>query len=80
MMMNWNGGMMNFGIGMGLFGWLLQIALFAAAIYLIAVLIKRVNHPDHADDSKAETILKERFARGEISEEEYRKMKQVLHD
>ncbi|SFG93307.1 SHOCT domain-containing protein [Sporolactobacillus nakayamae] len=79
-MMGWNGGMMNgYVIGMGFIGWLVQLALFIAVIYLAFVLIKRVNNKSE-DTNRYELILKERFARGDITEEEYNKMKKVLHD
>jgi Predicted membrane protein len=78
-MMGWNGGMMGYGIGMGIFGWLLQLVLFALVIWLIITLILRTaHHPDSESGSKAEAILKERFAKGEITEEEYEKMRAVL--
>lgn len=79
-MMGWNDGMMSgYGIGIGLIGLLFQLALFIGLIYLVVVLIKKVNHPSN-DSDHAEAILKERFARGEITEEEYKQMKKVLHD
>ncbi|MCI1882746.1 MAG: SHOCT domain-containing protein [Sporolactobacillus sp.] len=80
-MMGWHGGMMGgFGIGLGLIGWLIQLALFIAVIYLAVVLIRRVTErpPEPNQSESWETVLKERFARGEISEEEYNKMKNVL--
>ncbi|RYM06089.1 hypothetical protein EWH99_04355 [Sporolactobacillus sp. THM7-7] len=77
-MMDWNGGMMSgFGIGMGFF-WLVQLALFIAVIYFAVILIKKVNHKSDTDQP-GESVLKERFARGEITEEEYKKMKKILH-
>ncbi|RYL87524.1 SHOCT domain-containing protein [Sporolactobacillus sp. Y61] len=80
-MMGWNNGMMNgFGIGMGFIGWLLQLALFIALIYLAVVLVKKVNHHHSGNSDHAESILRERFARGEITEEEYEKMKRILHE
>jgi putative membrane protein len=79
-MMGWNGGMMNgYVIGMGFIGWLVQLALFIAVIYLAFVLIKRVNNKSD-NHNQSEAILKERFARGEITEDEYQKKKKILHD
>ncbi|MDD9149177.1 MULTISPECIES: SHOCT domain-containing protein [unclassified Sporolactobacillus] len=76
----WNGGMMG-GWGFGL-GWLLQLLVFVVVIYLAFILIKRLNVPSNADrrENRSEDILKERFAKGEITEEEYKKMKEVLKD
>lgn len=78
--MGWNGGMMSgFSIGMGWLGGLVQLLLLIAVIYLVVLLIKKVN--DKSDtDRQVESILKERFARGEITEDEYYKMKKILHD
>lgn len=79
-MMGWNSGMMSgFGLGMGFIGWLVQLSLFIAVIYLVVTLIKKMNH--HSDTNKqGYAILKERFARGEITEDEYKKMKKILDD
>ncbi|MFT8311272.1 MAG: SHOCT domain-containing protein [Sporolactobacillus sp.] len=78
--MGWNGGMMNgYVIAMGFIGWLVQLALFIAVIYLAFFLIKRVNSKSE-DTNRYELILKERFARGDITEEEYNEMKKVLND
>ncbi|MET1248200.1 SHOCT domain-containing protein [Sporolactobacillus sp. STCC-11] len=79
-MMGWNGGMMNgYVIGMGFIGWLVQIALFIAVIYLAFALIRRVNNKSE-NTNRYESILKERFARGDITEDEYNKMKKILHE
>jgi putative membrane protein len=78
-MMGWNGGMMyGFGAGMGLIGWLVQLALIVALIYLAVILIRKLTGSAN-ESKKSESILKERFARGEISEEEYERMKKILH-
>ncbi|WP_239984897.1 SHOCT domain-containing protein [Sporolactobacillus pectinivorans] len=82
-MMGWYGnGMMNgFGIGMGLVGWLVQLLLFAAVIYLVIILIKKLlNQPQPPATDKSQAILNERLAKGEITEEEYRKLKNLLHE
>lgn len=77
-MMGWNGGMMG-GWGFG-FGWLLQLLFFIVVIYLVVILIKKLNGTSNSEkrDDHSEEILKERFAKGEITEEEYKKMKEVL--
>lgn len=79
-MMGWNSGMMSgFGLGMGFIGWFVQLSLFIAVIYLVVTLIKKMNH--HSDTNKqGYAILQERFARGEITEDEYKKMKKILDD
>lgn len=78
-------GMMS---GIGVFGILfaiLQLLFWAGIIYLIYRVIKKINLSDtpktfseNHDDSLR--ILKDRFARGEISEEEYKRMKDILSD
>ena len=90
--MMWNGyGMMNeYGMmgGFGIFGiifFLLHVLFLVAVIYLIFVAIKKLNlkdghnRPIEEKDNSIQ-ILKERYAKGEISEEEYKKMKDNLTD
>ncbi|PWI54694.1 hypothetical protein BM613_13680 [Sulfoacidibacillus thermotolerans] len=72
-------GMMGGWGGFGLIGLIFQIAALIAIVYLVmyAVRFFSGNHrSSHADD--AQKILAERFARGEISAEEYRSMKEQL--
>ncbi|RYL92310.1 hypothetical protein EWI07_09735 [Sporolactobacillus sp. THM7-4] len=79
-MMGWNGEMMGgWGIGPG-FGWLIQLLFFIVIIYLAFILIRKLNNIPESEkkENRAEEILRERFARGEITEEEYKKMKEVL--
>lgn len=79
-MMGWNDGMMSgFSIRMGWLGGLVQLLLLIAVIYLVVLLIKKVNDKSETG-RQVESILKERFARGEITEDEYNKMKKILHD
>lgn len=67
--------MSGFG-GVGMFLWmLLQWGLLIAGIYLLIRWISRDN--DKGEDP-ALHILRERFARGEISEEEYNNKKRTL--
>jgi Predicted membrane protein len=78
-MMGWNGGMMGgYGIGLGIIGWLVQMGLIVALVYFVFILVRKATHSS-TDNNQAEQILKERFARGEISQEEYQKMKEILH-
>lgn len=62
--------------GMGAWGWLpmlvmmlLWIALLAVAVAAIYWLLKKATDDTRGD---AESILRERYARGEIDEDEYR--------
>lgn len=71
--------MMGYGYGMGWLGMLVPFMLIVGIVYLIIYLLKR----DDASGAKstkngAEAILAERFARGEIAQEEYERMKAVL--
>ena len=73
------GGFGNFGFGW--FGWIFQILVLAAVIYLVFYAVRSFspNHKHHVSSSEqALQILAERFARGEISAEEYKAMKEQL--
>jgi putative membrane protein len=76
--------MMGFGFGMGGFGliWMLLfwVGLVALAIWLVSLLfpaVRNTNEPDHEPVSARE-ILKARYARGEISKDEYQEMLQTI--
>lgn len=66
-------GGMGFGWGFGLIIWLL---LLVGIIIGIKWLVSSSGNGVHAPT--AMEILKQRYARGEISEEEYRKMKKEI--
>lgn len=78
-------GMMS---GIGVFGIIfaiLQLLFWAGIIYLIYRVIKKINLSESPrqfmeNQDYSLKILKERFAKGEISEEEYKRMKDVLAD
>jgi len=81
---NWGAGLPfglnNFFMGFGPFGGLLSLAFFILIIYLIAKLVmslfsKSTANPDRQDSL---TILKNRFAKGEITQEEYNRMREIL--
>jgi len=67
-------------------GWLLgplMMLLFLAAAVAIVVLVLRwlgVGGPVGGQDDSALRILEERFARGEIDEEEFRQRKRALEE
>ncbi|MFO7816623.1 MAG: SHOCT domain-containing protein [Thermodesulfobacteriota bacterium] len=76
----WGPGMMPFG-GMGM----IIVLIFAA--FLIIVLLRVLRNlpaPSRYNEASAEDspmdILKKRFARGEINEEEFNKMKKKIED
>lgn len=53
-----------------------HIIFFLLLILLVYLIVKNSNINKDSDSS--EEILKERFARGEITEEEFKKMRKVL--
>ncbi len=73
-MMNWG----NYGWGMG-FGWIYMIVFWALVILGIAYIIKLIAGREVKDGKEsALDILKKRYAKGEITKEEYEKMKDDL--
>ncbi|WP_349407492.1 SHOCT domain-containing protein [Pseudalkalibacillus sp. SCS-8] len=73
-----NGGMM----GGGFFGYGILFILIILAIIFITVWMFR-SKPKHREDHSSETsheTLKRRLAKGEISEEEYDRMKRKLEE
>ncbi|GAA4759143.1 SHOCT domain-containing protein [Citricoccus nitrophenolicus] len=85
--------MMNGG-GMGGLGlmWVFGLLVLAGVIVLVVVLVTTLSGrssntgaPDHgrapgADPGRGREILQERYARGELSAEEYRERLQTLED
>ncbi|MEJ2695871.1 MAG: SHOCT domain-containing protein [Candidatus Sulfobium sp.] len=65
-----------YGWGMG-FGWIMAIAVWVLVILGIIMLIKSVAGSGTHDggEESALDILRKRYARGEINEEEFRKIK-----
>lgn len=80
MMMMWgNGGPGMFGwIGMGL-GMILNLGIVILIIYFMARVFSRGGFVNNNISSNAIEILKERYARGEIDEDEYHKRLEVLN-
>ncbi len=62
------GGMMGFGIGFMMIFW----------VILLVIIIYGLGDRGRAKEKSAREILDERFARGEITPEEYRRMKETL--
>ncbi len=74
-MMHWFG---NYGMGMGMgFGWIVMI-IFWCIIILLAMSIWKRNNAD-GQETAAE-ILKKRYARGELSREEFARMKKEINE
>jgi putative membrane protein len=74
-MMHWG----DYGWGMG-FGWLFMIIFWALVILGVVYIFKMISERSRLAE-KGETaldILKKRYAKGEISKEEFEKMKNDL--
>lgn len=72
--MYWGG----YGCGMG-FGWIFMIILWALLILGIVYLIQNIAKGSRKEDNEMPIdILKKRYAKGEITKEEFEKMKDNL--
>lgn len=81
-MMGW-GGYGGYGIGMGIVGGLFMLLFWGLIIIGLVLLVRWLwNQPRHGTSSGGIEapldILKRRYARGEITKEEYDRMKQDL--
>lgn len=73
-------GYYNFGYGMGFYGWIMMVLFWAAIIWLIVWLVRQNSHQETRPEKQTPTdILKERFAKGEISKKEFDEMKKELN-
>ena len=78
----------NFGFGMmngfgGVFMILLWIVIIGLGVWLISGLVSRTNSQPPANLPPAESaldILKKRYARGEITKEQFEEMRHTLND
>ncbi len=75
--------MMN-GMGGMWFGWLFWLVIIVLIAWGVITVVNssrsRGNGPHFSPDNDALDILKKRYARGEISKEEFEKMKKDLLD
>lgn len=74
-MMGW-----NMGWGMGV-GWIMMIAFWGLVIFGIVALVKWTSgqgQPGNRPTESSVEILRKRYARGEITEEDFRRMKDNL--
>lgn len=75
--------MMGYGMGYGMggFGWLFMILFWVLVIIGIVALVRWLpGGGGGASGNRALEILKERYARGEIDEEEFRKRARDLRE
>lgn len=69
------GGMMGFGMG---FGAIIMLLFWGAIIWLVISLINAGTKKSEETPESALTILKKRYARGEITREQYLEMETEL--
>ncbi|AEX86447.1 putative membrane protein [Marinitoga piezophila KA3] len=79
-----------FGLGYGWYGWIEMILVGVVIFAVIYLLIKGLTRKDNYRDAyyvsggtqknKALEILKEQFARGEISEEEFLRKRKLIEE
>lgn len=81
-MFNCNWGFMSgfgHGFGMGGFGFLFNILIIGLIGYLVFKIIQRLGRPDgKRDRSDSLEILKRKYANGDITTEEFRRMREIL--
>jgi putative membrane protein len=72
-------GYCDFGYGMGFFGWIFMVLFWAGVILLIVWLVRQNSNQENRTERRTPSdILKERFAKGEISKKEFDEMKKEL--
>jgi putative membrane protein len=73
-------GIGKYFMGFGPLGGLLSLLLFILAIYLIFTVVRSFipNSKAISDKNDSLRILKNRLAKGEITQEEYRRMHEIL--
>jgi putative membrane protein len=76
-------GMMGWGYGMGWFGWIFMIVFWIAVIGGVVLLVRWIGLPTDKgrgpqSQESALDILKKRYAKGEISKEEYERIKKDI--
>lgn len=67
---------MMWGYGFGWFGWLMMLAVWVLFVAGVVWLVRNLATP--GSDYGARRILDDRFARGELSAEEYEQRRRVL--
>ena len=78
----WGGPMMGGGWGLGIFGGIISLLFWVAVAVVIVYLVKHLmygsRHHGGAWGESAEDVLKKRYAKGEITKEQYAEMKKEL--
>lgn len=63
------------------FGWVFMLVFWALIVWGVVALIKGFNNSDHhnkQDEDKAFSLLRERYAKGDLSKKEYEEKKSDL--
>lgn len=76
-MMNWGSGV---GAGWMIFGWLMMIIWWAVIIGAVVLVVRALTRNANGDSAShaALDILKERYAKGEITKKEFQEMKKEV--
>ena len=77
-MMQWWGGNYGMGFGGGIFMILFWVLIFLGGFYLVKILMGGGSGTDKPRGETAREVLEKRFARGEISKEEFEEAIEVL--
>ena len=73
------GGMMGYGMGFGMgFGVIIMVLFWGAIIWVVISLINAGTQKSEDTSESALTILKKRYAKGEITKEQYLEMEKEL--
>ena len=64
--------------GWGIWGWLMMPLFWGGIILLVVWLVREVSGTNSSQSNRALEILKERYAKGEISQEEFEAKKKDL--
>lgn len=66
--------------GMEPWGWILMAVFWVAIVALVVWAVRSFGGPARPDSDRAMRILEERFARGEIDQQEYEERRRVLEN